>query len=205
MKMTKSDWRSKMSDYNLSDQLMITLESSDISTFDPMPAISLWMSGATRRLRQEKETSSAVTSAVAENPKEPEVVDIPTSTSTFKSAVTSAVAENPKEPEVVDIPTSISAFKLPDVQLTHVPTTASRATMTDIIPVPQMSTTGTMAEPISKAVPVAEYDEAYMSDDDYNDEAKEHLEKDVTLLKDRLHSASNAWQNFCDLWDIRVY
>ncbi|XP_052074826.1 uncharacterized protein LOC127712430 isoform X2 [Mytilus californianus] len=42
LKMAKSDWRSKLSDANLSDQLTIMLEGPSILLFDPVPAINLW-------------------------------------------------------------------------------------------------------------------------------------------------------------------
>ncbi|CAC5404060.1 unnamed protein product [Mytilus coruscus] len=42
LKMAKSDWRSKLTDANLSDQLTIMLEGPSILLFDPVPAINLW-------------------------------------------------------------------------------------------------------------------------------------------------------------------
>lgn len=42
LKTTKSDWRSKLVDHRLTDQLCIMLESEQIKNFDPLPAINLW-------------------------------------------------------------------------------------------------------------------------------------------------------------------
>ena len=42
LKMVKSDWRSKLSDVHLSEQMTIMLEGPSILQFDPMPAINLW-------------------------------------------------------------------------------------------------------------------------------------------------------------------
>lgn len=42
LKIAKSDWRSKLSDTNLSDQMTIMLEGPSIVMFDPAPAINLW-------------------------------------------------------------------------------------------------------------------------------------------------------------------
>ena len=42
LKIAKSDWRSKLSDTNLSDQMTIMLEGPSIAMFDPAPAINLW-------------------------------------------------------------------------------------------------------------------------------------------------------------------
>ena len=42
LKMAKRDWRSKLSDTNLSDQMTIMLEGPSIVMFDPAPAINLW-------------------------------------------------------------------------------------------------------------------------------------------------------------------
>ena len=41
-KTTKSDWRSKLVDHRLADQLYIMLESPKILEYDPLPAITLW-------------------------------------------------------------------------------------------------------------------------------------------------------------------
>ena len=51
LKQTKSDWRSKLTDDHLSDQMMVMLESSEIKQFDPMPAIAEWNSVKARRKR----------------------------------------------------------------------------------------------------------------------------------------------------------
>jgi hypothetical protein len=51
LKITKTDWRSKLTDDHLSDQMMVMLESASILQFDPLPAIALWNSVTTRRER----------------------------------------------------------------------------------------------------------------------------------------------------------
>ncbi|XP_053400145.1 uro-adherence factor A-like [Mercenaria mercenaria] len=51
LKITKSDWRSCLSDSHLSDQLMIMLESPDVKDFDPLAAIHIWNSSAKRRVK----------------------------------------------------------------------------------------------------------------------------------------------------------
>ena len=44
LKYTKTDARSRILDTNLSDQLCVMLESSEVKTFDPSPVIDLWNS-----------------------------------------------------------------------------------------------------------------------------------------------------------------
>ena len=64
LKFAKNDWRSKLSDTNLSDQLTVMLESADISNFDPLPAVSLW----NMKLRRPRETVKTVV--------EPQIIDV---------------------------------------------------------------------------------------------------------------------------------
>lgn len=66
LKMTKNDWRSRLLDTRLSDQLIIMLESAEISEYQPTPAIHLWNQTATRRTRQNK-TALTIQKAEAEN------------------------------------------------------------------------------------------------------------------------------------------
>ena len=47
----KNDWRSALSPETLNDLMMIRLSSTTISTFDPVPAISLWLQGGKRKRR----------------------------------------------------------------------------------------------------------------------------------------------------------
>ena len=55
VKVAKNDWRGKLCDAHLSDQLMIMLESTDVLQFDPLPAIHVWHS-TPRRLTEEQKT-----------------------------------------------------------------------------------------------------------------------------------------------------
>ena len=54
LKMAKSDWRSKLSDAHLSEQMTIMLEGPSILQFGPMPVINLW-SLTPRRERVQKD------------------------------------------------------------------------------------------------------------------------------------------------------
>jgi len=51
MKIVKNDWRSRLGEENLCDLMLITLESADIGSFDPQPAIHLWYSQGQRARR----------------------------------------------------------------------------------------------------------------------------------------------------------
>ncbi|XP_033749068.1 uncharacterized protein LOC117333754 [Pecten maximus] len=51
MKLIKSDWRSRLGESNLSDQILLNLETEPIGSFDPMPAIAHWYSGGQRARR----------------------------------------------------------------------------------------------------------------------------------------------------------
>lgn len=76
LKMAKSDWRSKLSDANLSDQLTIMLEAPSILLFDPVPAINLW--SMTPRRSQTRNDSNHIIKPVnnpVENPANDVVVD----------------------------------------------------------------------------------------------------------------------------------
>ncbi|CAC5364061.1 unnamed protein product [Mytilus coruscus] len=55
LKLTKDDFRNKLSHSNLTDQMMIMLESQPITEYDPMPAITIWNS--TPRRENEKENN----------------------------------------------------------------------------------------------------------------------------------------------------
>ena len=48
MKVVKTNLRSKLRSTSLSDQLMVVMESPDISDFDPEEAIALWHSEGCR-------------------------------------------------------------------------------------------------------------------------------------------------------------
>ena len=52
VKVAKSDWRGKLGDAHLSDQMMIMMESASVLQFDPLPAINVWIS-TPRRIREE--------------------------------------------------------------------------------------------------------------------------------------------------------
>lgn len=54
LKITKSDWRSRLHDKHLSDLMMIMLESAEVKSFDPLPAIHYW-NETPRRVREKKE------------------------------------------------------------------------------------------------------------------------------------------------------
>lgn len=43
MKLTKTDWRSRLTDDSLSDLMVIKLDSPDVHEFDPNPALAVWM------------------------------------------------------------------------------------------------------------------------------------------------------------------
>lgn len=64
LKITKSDWRSKLSDRHLSDQLTIMLESSEVVMYDPLAAIHLW-NETPRRIHVKKEIATPVPEAQA--------------------------------------------------------------------------------------------------------------------------------------------
>ncbi|XP_069102573.1 zinc finger protein 862-like isoform X2 [Argopecten irradians] len=42
MKQVKNDWRSRLGDRNLSDLMMVILETPAVEVFDPLPAIHFW-------------------------------------------------------------------------------------------------------------------------------------------------------------------
>lgn len=48
LKIIKNDWRSQLTFDNLSDLLLILLESSSVDNFDPVPAVQLWNKDASR-------------------------------------------------------------------------------------------------------------------------------------------------------------
>ena len=64
LKMDKSDWRSKLSDTNLSDQMTIMLEGPSIVMFDPASAINLW-SMTPRREQTQKDVIKPLNKPVA--------------------------------------------------------------------------------------------------------------------------------------------
>ena len=64
LKIAKSDWRSKLSDTNLSDQMTIMLEGPSIVMFYPAPAINLW-SMTPRREQTQKDVIKPLNNPVA--------------------------------------------------------------------------------------------------------------------------------------------
>ena len=75
LKFAKNDWRSKLSDTSLSDQLTVMLESADIGNFDALPAVSLWNVKA-RRPREIVKTVVKPKIIDVEEEKEQEVVNV---------------------------------------------------------------------------------------------------------------------------------
>jgi len=51
MKIIKTDWRSCLLDVNLSDLLMVLLETPEVGNFDPSEAICLWNAAGPRARR----------------------------------------------------------------------------------------------------------------------------------------------------------
>ncbi|XP_014678519.1 PREDICTED: zinc finger protein 862-like [Priapulus caudatus] len=51
MKQIKNDWRSRLGDCNLSDLMMVSMETPSVDQFDPMPTIHHWNSGLKRAKR----------------------------------------------------------------------------------------------------------------------------------------------------------
>lgn len=49
MKVTKTDWRSRLSDTRLSDLMTVKLQSNSIETFNPDDSINLWLNGKHRK------------------------------------------------------------------------------------------------------------------------------------------------------------
>ena len=54
MKRTKTDWRSRLNAASLNDLLTVSLESPDITLFEPLPAIELWHDAVSRRCTTER-------------------------------------------------------------------------------------------------------------------------------------------------------
>ena len=51
MKLVKTSLRTSLKDDSVTDNMLIALHSEDISDFDPVPAVHLWMNGGKRSRR----------------------------------------------------------------------------------------------------------------------------------------------------------